>query len=49
MNEEFEFARTDDLWWAGNWDSSDAFVLDYDFEAGYNKVVVYGAEGCCDG
>lgn len=37
------------MWWAGNWNSNAVFRLNYDFTAGDHSVVIYGAEGCCDG
>lgn len=37
------------MWWNGNWNSNDVLNLDYTFDSGEHTIVVYGAEGCCDG
>lgn len=37
------------MWWAGNWNSNAVFKLKYDFPKGKHTIIVYGAEGCCDG
>ena len=42
--------RTDDLWWARNWQHSDVFSLDtFDFAQGQHNIDVFFAEKCCDG
>jgi hypothetical protein len=42
-------SRTDDLWWAGNWNSEDVLKFPVYSKVGLNSVEVYGGEGCCDG
>jgi hypothetical protein len=34
VDSALEVSRTDDLWWAGNWDSSDVFKFSKNFTAG---------------
>ncbi|MFD2231262.1 CCXG family PEP-CTERM protein [Alkalimarinus sediminis] len=42
--------RTDNLWWAYNWNSSDVMrVLDNTLTAGDHKIEIFWAENCCNG
>jgi len=49
IDDVFSFARTEDLWWAGNWESSAVINVDLSLDAGEHIIEVYGSEGCCDG
>lgn len=42
--------RTDDLWWAGNWNHSDVVsMINQEFSVGFHSIDLYFAEVCCDG
>ncbi|MEE9445379.1 MAG: CCXG family PEP-CTERM protein [Cocleimonas sp.] len=38
-----------DLWWSGNWGHVDVLQGSINLNAGYHRLEVIGAEGCCDG
>ncbi|UZE96609.1 CCXG family PEP-CTERM protein [Alkalimarinus alittae] len=43
-------SRTDNLWWAYNWNNSDVMhVLDNTLTAGAHTLEIYWAENCCNG
>jgi len=41
---------TDDFWWDSNWSHEDVLHVRFAIrnKSGHN-IVIYGAEGCCDG
>ena len=49
-NVALEEQWSDDLWWAGNWNTSNE-VLEgsISLAPGFHKMEIIGAEGCCDG
>jgi hypothetical protein len=49
VNGNWITSRTDDMWWAGDWSSSDVLKFTVDAVAGLTLIEVYGSEGCCDG
>jgi len=45
-----EFVRTDDIWWANNWNNPDVFTTSLALDAGSSYTLVWlGFEGCCGG
>jgi hypothetical protein len=45
-----EFLRTDDLWWANDWNNADVFTTLLDLDAGSSYTMAWlGFEGCCGG
>ena len=45
-----EYVRTDDLWWAHNWNHGDVFTTQVNLVAGESYSMVWiGFEGCCAG
>lgn len=45
-----EFVRTDDIWWANDWNNPDVFTTLVDLDAGTSYTLVWlGFEGCCGG
>lgn len=49
LNQELLLEDKNDLWWARTWGSSDVVSIEKTFPQGYNSLIVYGLEGCCDG
>lgn len=45
-----EYVRTDDLWWAYNWNNADVFTTQVNLNAGDSYTLAWiGFEGCCAG
>jgi len=45
-----ELVRTDDIWWANDWNDADVFTTQLDVEAGRAYTLVWlGFEDCCAG
>ena len=45
-----EFLRTDDIWWANNWNNADVFTTLLDLDAGSSYTMAWlGFEDCCGG
>lgn len=45
-----ELVRTDDIWWANNWNHPDVFTTTLDLDAGTSYTLAWlGFEGCCGG
>jgi len=45
-----ELVRSDDIWWAQNWNNADVFTTTLEVEAGKAYTLVWlGFEGCCGG
>jgi len=45
-----ELVRTDDIWWANDWNNPDVFTTLVDLDAGASYTLVWlGFEGCCGG
>lgn len=45
-----ELVRTDDIWWANDWNNPDVFTTLIDLDAGSSYTLAWlGFEGCCGG
>jgi hypothetical protein len=45
-----EYVRTDDIWWANDWNNADVFTTNVNLTAGTSYSLVWlGFEGCCAG
>lgn len=45
-----ELVRTDDIWWANDWNHADVFTTQLELEAGTSYTLAWlGFEGCCGG
>ncbi len=45
-----EWVRTDDIWWANDWNNPDVFTTLVDLDAGASYTLAWlGFEGCCGG
>jgi len=45
-----ELVRTDDIWWANDWNNPDVFTTSLNLTAGSSYTLVWlGFEGCCGG
>ncbi len=45
-----ELVRTDDIWWANDWNNPDVFTTLVDLDAGSSYTLAWiGFEGCCGG
>jgi hypothetical protein len=42
-------SNTNNLWWAGDWNSPAVLQINKKFNKGKHTIVVYGGEDCCDG
>ncbi len=50
LDDQLLDTRTDDLWWANNWNSSHILdSLDNSITAGVHTLSLYWAEACCNG
>lgn len=49
VDEKYHSSRTEDMWWAGNWESNGVYRFETDLTPGTHSIVLIGSEGCCDG
>lgn len=49
VNGILDTLRTDDIWWAGDWNSGDVISTRHTLHSGINTLQWIGFEGCCDG